>query len=192
MARRHCSHGRCRPASSSAVTRRGKSSPLDTWRLRLPEMKTCPKCGICKSIDDFHLNRRRSDGRQSNCKSCKSAHAKGYYLDNRETYLARKQTTHGRHRLTDADWDALRDKSGGICEICGLVPPEVIDHDHGCAKHSGERGCRDCVRGLICRPCNMLLGAARDSVATLVGAIEYLNRGPALGACTTAPAVAQR
>lgn len=66
----------------------------------------------------------------------------------------------------------------GLC-VCGeqLYSP-AIDHDHSCCK----KGCRRCVRGLLCQHCNMALGFARDSARTLRGLADYVERG---GTCHT-------
>lgn len=85
--------------------------------------------------------------------------------------------------------------SGGLCGVCKSVRPDVIDHDHECCE--GQKGCRLCVRGLLCSSCNIMLGQAGDSVQKLKewvqtkvayregvyeNAIEYLERYSALRA----------
>jgi hypothetical protein len=32
--------------------------------------KTCPGCGVTKSLDEFYRQRKNKDGRQSRCKEC--------------------------------------------------------------------------------------------------------------------------
>lgn len=60
------------------------------------------------------------------------------------------------------------------CEICGdELTKRHIDHDHDCCPGSGS--CGNCIRGVLCPPCNLMLGQARDNVAVLAGAIEYLS-----------------
>lgn len=62
---------------------------------------------------------------------------------------------HQLYRLTCADFDALRERSNGCCEICGTPEPETptgvlhIDHD-------GRYGWA-AVRGLLCPKCNALM-----------------------------------
>jgi Recombination endonuclease VII len=84
-----------------------------------------------------------------------------------------------RYGLTVEQYDALLEAQGFCCAICG--EPETtsnaygsrslaVDHDHEhCAK-----GCPACVRGLLCRRCNLLLGYANDDDGTLQAAIAYL------------------
>ena len=69
--------------------------------------------------------------------------------------------------LTVEQWDALVASQNGRCKICMETPTGklVVDHDH----RSGLR------RGLICRPCNVMLGMARDKVEILRAGAAYLE-----------------
>lgn len=64
---------------------------------------------------------------------------------------------------------------GGKCAICQRATGESrrlsVDHDHG----SGF------TRGLLCRPCNDVLGLARDDPQFFYRAAAYLMHPPALG-----------
>lgn len=55
----------------------------------------------------------------------------------------------------------LRMLAGG-CAVCGSafeVTPDT-DHDHSCDHPGkGQFSCRACVRGLLCRSCNLRVGA---------------------------------
>jgi hypothetical protein len=54
-----------------------------------------------------------------------------------------------------------------MCLSCRDVTEKlVVDHDH----ESGE------VRGLLCGPCNLALGHAKDDPARLVALAKYLLR----------------
>ena len=72
------------------------------------------------------------------------------------------------YQLTQEDIDGLIQVQEELCAICHLATPKVIDHDHS----TGE------VRGLLCSPCNLLLGCAKDNPATLSAAIQYLAEPP--------------
>lgn len=83
-----------------------------------------------------------------------------------------------RHGLSPTDVNDLLSRQGFACAICGTQDPgDVswnIDHDH---RHcAGMFGCAQCVRGLLCRNCNHLLGNAKDNPDSLRSAIEYLAR----------------
>ena len=46
-------------------------------------MKKCPKCGIVKSLDEFHKSKDKKDGLKSHCKKCVAVHSKIYAENNR-------------------------------------------------------------------------------------------------------------
>lgn len=84
----------------------------------------------------------------------------------------RVQTTYG---LGEGDYGRLYEMQGGLCAICrranGRTRRLSVDHDHATGA----------VRGLLCRPCNTMLGHGRDSVEFFERAVEYLNNPPAAG-----------
>jgi hypothetical protein len=65
---------------------------------------------------------------------------------------------------------AILKGQGGVCAICGVTEPGKTgwhtDHRHGTKT----------VRGILCQPCNHLLGNAKDNPATLRAATAYLER----------------
>lgn len=76
--------------------------------------------------------------------------------------------------LSKAEYDAMSDRQGHVCAICGIAESLVIrgkavrlavDHDHVTGK----------VRGLLCRDCNTAIGMFKDSIESLTRAIDYLR-----------------
>jgi Recombination endonuclease VII len=69
-----------------------------------------------------------------------------------------------------ADFDAMFAQQGECCAICKTTEPGhhgwAIDHCHTTGK----------VRGILCQKCNPMLGYARDQIAILEAAIDYLMR----------------
>jgi hypothetical protein len=66
----------------------------------------------------------------------------------------------------------------GKCRICAVElnsrSGQCIDHDH---RHCpGNFSCGECIRGILCKSCNTLLGFAKDDVARLQAAIDYLEQ----------------
>jgi len=60
----------------------------------------------------------------------------------------------------------------GKCAICGralsglrILRSACLDHDH----KTGE------IRGVLCHPCNLVIGNAKDSIAVLEKAVSYLR-----------------
>jgi hypothetical protein len=95
-----------------------------------------------------------------------------------------KDAAHERHvvntyGLGPGEYKALYDGQGGRCAICaratGRTKRLANDHDHACC--AGPQSCGLCVRGLLCGPCNDLVG--RYSIEQLQRAIGYLADPPA-------------
>jgi hypothetical protein len=79
--------------------------------------------------------------------------------------------------MSDEDYLALRAKAK--CDACGTTDPGhklgfMIDHDHLCCP--GNKGCPNCVRGLLCHGCNVALGAIKDDANRLLDLYAYLYR----------------
>lgn len=74
--------------------------------------------------------------------------------------------------LKPGEYEKLYEHQTGVCAICkratGATRRLSVDHDH----QTGE------VRGLLCRPCNDMLGHARDSIFFFYRAANYLNNPP--------------
>lgn len=85
------------------------------------------------------------------------------------------------YTLTVEEYWALYEAQGGRCALCvrasGQTRRLSVDHDHGCCP--GKTSCGKCVRGLLCRPCNTLLGRARDAIEFFQRCIDYLTTWPA-------------
>ncbi|MFE0101218.1 endonuclease VII domain-containing protein [Streptomyces sp. NPDC059009] len=75
--------------------------------------------------------------------------------------------------LAPGDYEKLRYLQSGRCALCrranGATIRLSVDHDH----KSGA------VRGLLCRPCNSILGHGRDDIQFFQRAIGYLMSPPA-------------
>ena len=130
-------------------------------------MKTCSKCPATSDTVEFV---------KGQCKPCLQAwHRKHRKKKSQGWKLYEKH----RHRaknygLTVEEMQIFETVRGYRCEICGDTPAELegklgtmcIDHCHD----TGE------VRGLLCPPCNKMLGNAQDDVDRLRAGIEYLER----------------
>jgi hypothetical protein len=85
--------------------------------------------------------------------------------------------------ITGEEYWAIYEWQGGRCFICqrstGRARRLAVDHNHGLCgdKHLPEVGCRNCIRALLCSPCNQTIGLL--DVAALKRAIEVLEDPPA-------------
>lgn len=142
-------------------------------------MRTCPRCEIEQPETEYDQYRKV-------CKSCRRAEQRARYerrLAEDPTFrerLTRKYRERARFYRQRDTWarigvtfnqrEQMAADQNGECAICHRVPgPDErmlgVDHDHETGR----------VRGLLCNPCNLILGHARDDVTVLQAAIDYLN-----------------
>lgn len=97
--------------------------------------KRCSKCGIVKSIDQFHRHIKHCDGFDSQCKKCK----KKYFQDNPVLRKTNQMICDARQRAKtkglpfDLDHDYIRSIVPSHCPILGvpLAWSCVRGNDHG-------------------------------------------------------------
>jgi hypothetical protein len=96
----------------------------------------------------------------------------------RERKKALKRAAHARwiektYGITSEQYWALYEAQGGCCIICqrakGVKKLLAVDHDHATGY----------VRGLLCGPCNQILGHLRDDQAAAWRVWKYLDSPPA-------------
>ena len=140
-------------------------------------MRKCCKCGEEKDQSEFHKRKSAKDGLQYHCKSCQRKYVKAHYANNTDYYLAKakrnRKPAFQRHGLTVDQYQAMIDFNGAMCSICQVAMATVIDHDHECCPK--DKSCGKCVRGILCKQCNWMLGNANDKVETLERAVQYLK-----------------
>ncbi len=136
------------------------------------KQKVCPRCKQLKDLSEFSRDTR--NGYQSQCRDCRLAIQQAWRKNDPEAYhrsrLKRYLKFH--YSLTLADYDALLEKQGGVCAICGK--PELhprfrflsVDHDHKTEK----------IRGLLCFRCNRAIGLLGDDLSLLPKIRQYLSR----------------
>ncbi len=146
---------------------------------QMDKVKNFPYPGVSKqcsgchrffpaTLEFFNLRNSGKFGLCEKCRDCKSEESKFYYKNNpvarRQYHLLNK------YGLTQSDYQIIFDRQGGNCAICGinqsnLSKPLFIDHNH----LTGQR------RGLLCNPCNIMVGMAKDNYSILMRAAEYLK-----------------
>lgn len=155
----------------------------------------CSKCKVERKETLFHKDKHKLSGRRPDCKYCQAEyHAKNkktrnqqcnknwhtkykytYKEINKKRYLnnklkARDFRLKNMYGIGIEEFEVMFNNQKGCCKICSRHQSELdqtifVDHCHVTKK----------VRGLLCRSCNFLLGAARDKVSILNSAINYLN-----------------
>ena len=115
------------------------------------------------------------------CKLCNRMRGTKWHREHPERRLeiARKCA----YKITEDTYQGLLIEQQHKCCICKAAfidgkgnkhkHATCIDHDHACC--AGQKSCGKCIRGLICRGCNMMLGSANDNIQTLRNAIQYLE-----------------
>jgi len=134
-------------------------------------LKKCTQCGLeantDKDLELFILERKCKHGRGNTCKPCYNIRAKGYNICSLKRRDSQYKLKYG---ITLADYNALYEAQNGRCKICNTHESELktrlyVDHCHSTTK----------VRGLLCQPCNTLIGFSYDNTKVLQNAIAYLN-----------------
>lgn len=91
----------------------------------------------------------------------------------RQSWEAHIYRTYG---ITAEDYEQILKQQEGRCAICrranGKTKRLAVDHDHETNR----------VRGLLCKPCNRMLGHGRDDPEFFNRAATYLDFPPALAA----------
>ncbi len=108
-----------------------------------------------------------------NHKEAEIARNAKYHRDNKEK--VNRRVRNRRHGITQEWFDAKVEEQDNRCAVCGREFEETpnIDHSHECCPDL--RSCEKCRRGLLCAPCNVLIGMAKESIEVLSNAIQYLK-----------------
>lgn len=146
LAKSMCNMHYKRVARNGSTEKLERVSPTFTHRI-------CTACGIEKEIEFFY---KRGTGFAAECKPC-------YGIRQRGATLLRK------FGLTLEQYDEMLAAQDGCCSICksdATIEGHSfdVDHDHKTGK----------VRGILCRTCNLMLGAGKDDPDILYAGWRYL------------------
>jgi len=149
-------------------------------------LRICSICATEKNLQDFNQSNRcrYPFSYDRDCKVCVAA-------------KKRKEHLKKRFNITEEDYQFLLNRQNGVCALCQfsvldrlsnsrIGKPFVlcIDHDHTHKPHPiTTRGCRDCIRGLLCYYCNAILLPFLEKNPSLQKEIvkQYLCNRPLLG-----------
>lgn len=132
--------------------------------------KQCSSCKIEKKISEFYVDKRRNSPR-SICKKCQQGLNNKWRADNEDAWRLINKKSQERwrlkniYRISEDELRILKERSGGLCEICRAREANCIDHCHELK----------IVRGLLCDKCNLAIGLLGEDIATLNNAIKYLS-----------------
>lgn len=128
----------------------------------------CKKCNQPKDAEDYYSNNK------STCKECLKAKVREYKRNNPGYH--RKSMLMKTYGLTLQDYDRMLKEQEYKCAVCGSEDSGDehsfrVDHNH----NTGV------VRGLLCNPCNLTLGNAKESAERLRSCAEYLEKRGSYG-----------
>jgi hypothetical protein len=117
------------------------------------DLKECSDCKQSKPLTNFYFHKGKRSGKPySYCKACDhSKRVLRQYRKAGKPYLRPSQSIESRI---------------GVCEGCSTTTMVVSDHNH----RTGQ------VRGMLCRPCNGILGRYGDDPERLMDLVKYLRR----------------
>ncbi len=129
--------------------------------------KPCSRCKITKDVAEFSKDKQHFTGYKSACKVCSKQDWIKWRTNNLEYSRKADRISHyiRNYGLSIEDAKTLVENRTGMCKICSNVAPLVVDHCHTTGL----------VRGLICSPCNSVLGYSKDNINTLKESIKYLE-----------------
>lgn len=142
------------------------------------EKKKCSKSTCLQlnpqPLSNFTKRASRKSGFSSICKACAYAANKLWRKNNPEK-LAKKQRRASLSRLyfpmltplqAEKEWERIFKEQNGLCKICYLTIATDVDHCHKTGK----------VRGLLCNPCNLLLGKIEKRPWFISNMTQYLEK----------------
>jgi hypothetical protein len=129
--------------------------------------KPCVTCGVEKCITLFYTQKGAKYGTAPTCKECTKEKRRKYRAEYPDKVKAsRIKCTYG---ISVGEVQNMFKNQNGKCASCGDKPVKndlVIDHCHSTGA----------VRGLLCSPCNLMLGHSKDNPDRLRQAALYLER----------------
>lgn len=132
--------------------------------------KPCKLCLLEKDESEFYRFFDRWSNKHYLSARCKPCHLEHKRQSPTTPKNRKTEKLKLRYGLTYEQWESIRKAEKYCCMICGISEDELgrnldVDHCH----YSGK------VRGVLCNPCNTILGFARDNPRILRSAAEYLD-----------------
>jgi hypothetical protein len=169
-------------------------------------VKRCSKCSIDKDESEFYLDKRRNkpqakcklcynadskayaaanpEKRKAQHRAYQLAYPERLAVNSRAWQLRNPEKTKviAWKSKYGIDFEALWKAQEGLCASCHKpmrrggreIDSVCVDHDKQCCP--GRKSCGKCVRGLVHRNCNLVLGYARDDLCVLKSSLIYLEK----------------
>lgn len=143
-------------------------------------------CKPCKSITDkmyISADPKRIEKRKQRSREWQKNNPKQYketmqkWKKNnleKKWQLDKKSHLWTHYRLTIEDYSTMFDEQGGVCLICKNARKLIVDHDHSCCEN--KLTCGNCVRGLICNQCNLIVGIIENNHDIIEYSKKYINK----------------
>jgi hypothetical protein len=125
--------------------------------------RKCIVCDVKFPWDHFYFSKTGVNGRSSRCPRClKDQELRRVFGITIDEYYYLLKLQNNKCALCDQENQTYRSLS--------------VDHDHSC---SCEKGCRQCIRGLLDEECNRVLGVLEKKPQLLNSlALQYLSNRP--------------
>jgi hypothetical protein len=133
-------------------------------------MKICSVCRTEKPLSDYFKSTKTKGGYEHRCKVCKVEVNRASYMRNKKAVKLRMI-----ERKYGLDEDAYLDMLDGGCEVCGSVQNLCVDHDHSCCPVNSAT-CGKCIRGILCRRCNMVEGVFKNDAKNIKNLVKYMQK----------------
>lgn len=155
--------------------------------------KVCKDCQQSLSVDRFPQRKQSTDGLHWLCLDCKRAQGREWgraynarHPEARRQSAVRYQRANAekasktirekKYKMTLEQIERMIIEQGDACKLCRgeLGDTWTVDHDHACCPKAYT--CGQCIRGVLCRRCNIALGMFREDPELLIAASIYVTQ----------------
>jgi|SRR5690606_4909489 len=139
-------------------------------------VKVCKICKISKPETEFHWRVKSKGYRRTECAECRSRIRAGTRQEEVQKGRLKRKANVVR-RTYGVTLEYIDELATLGCNSCGTPVSGFnlnVDHDHACCP--GEKACGNCVRGVLCRKCNLALGFLDDDPEKIRMLLRYLER----------------
>ena len=132
-------------------------------------MRQCTLCKAEKDISNFFKSKYHKDGYEGRCKTCKVGVNRASYLKNKDEVKWR--SVKRKYKITEDQFNAMAFDG---CQSCGSRESLCVDHDHSCCDSAVT--CGKCVRGILCKRCNIAEGLFKNDPENIKNLIKYMTK----------------